>query len=63
MRQIGSVVVVDWNSTLTGIVGPDGKTQPPFPHHVTLLFVKRGGAWMLESGRAFVFAPMPPPAK
>jgi uncharacterized protein (TIGR02246 family) len=63
MRQIGSVVVVDWDSMLTGIVGPDGKAAPPFPHHVTLLFVRRGGNWMLESARAYVFAPMPPPAK
>ncbi len=55
-RQIGTVAVVDWSSTVTGALGPDGKVQPPFPHHVTLLFVKRGGTWMLESARGYVFA-------
>ena len=61
MRQIGSdVVVVDWDANLTGITGADGSTQPPFPHHVTTLFVKRGEAWKLESARAYIFAVMGP---
>ena len=65
LREIGKDVAVgDWTGVVTGIVGPDGKAQPPFRHHVTQVFVKLGGHWELEVARAYVFMAAPPePAK
>lgn len=65
LREIGKDVAVgDWTSVVTGIVGPDGKAQPQFRHHVTQVFVKIGGRWELEAARGYVFAGAPPePAK
>jgi len=59
MRQVGGVVIADWDGTVEGIMGEDGNMQPPFPHHVTTVYAKKGGAWMIESTRAYIFAAMP----
>jgi uncharacterized protein (TIGR02246 family) len=53
--------VLDWSGVVTGIVGPDGKPQPPFSHHVTHVLVKKGAKWEDVLVRAYVFAPPPPP--
>ena len=60
MRQVGGIVIADWDGTVTGIMGEDGKMQPAFPHHVTTVFARKGGAWMIESTRAYIFASMGP---
>ncbi len=61
MREIGSdVAVMDWAAVVTGTTGPDGNAAPDFRHTVTLVLVKKGG-WIVESVRAYVFAPAPPP--
>jgi uncharacterized protein (TIGR02246 family) len=61
LRRIsGGAVLGDWDCTITGIVGPDGGVVPAFPHHVTGVYVNKGGHWNASSVRAFGF--MPPPA-
>jgi uncharacterized protein (TIGR02246 family) len=61
LREIGKDAAVgDWSAVVTGITSPDGKTQPPFPHHVTTFLVKIAGKWQVEAGRGYVFAGPPP---
>jgi uncharacterized protein (TIGR02246 family) len=59
MRQVGGVVIADWDGTVEGIMGEDGKMQPPFTHHVTTVYARKGGAWMIEATRAYIYASMP----
>ena len=54
----------DWESVITGLTGPDGKPQPPFRHHVSVVYVMKGGHWKAAAVRACAFLPVPgPPAK
>jgi uncharacterized protein (TIGR02246 family) len=56
------VMVGDWDGTITGMVDPGGNPLPPFLHHVTTVYQKRGGKWTLVVARAFQTLP-PPPSK
>lgn len=54
----------DWESVVTGMMGPDGKPQPPFRHHVSIVYMMKGGHWKAAAVRAGVFQPLPgPPTK
>jgi len=56
--------VVDWDAVVTGMMDAGGKAQPPFPHHVFGVCVKRGGRWQAAAIRGFGFEPVPgAPAK
>lgn len=62
VRMIGrGVALGEWDSVITGMTSPDGQALPPFPHHVTMVFVHEGGQWRADAVRAFQF--LPPPAK
>ena len=59
-----SCAVADWDAVVTGMMDPSGKAQPPFPHHVTAVCVKKGGHWQAAAVRGFAFQPVPgAPAK
>ena len=62
VRFLGSDVAIgDWESTITGMKGPDGSVLPPMPpHHVTLVLQRKAGKWWIEAARP-VIAPPPPP--
>jgi hypothetical protein len=46
------------------MMDPGGNPLPPFLHHVTAVYQKRGGKWALVVGRAFQVLPLPSvPAK
>ncbi len=47
------VMVGDWDSTVTGMIDPNGNPLPPFPHHVTTVYQNRGGHWTVAIVRAF----------
>ena len=54
------VAVSDWQATVTGMVDPgSGSAMPPFSHHVTIVYQKRGGKWQAVVARAFQSLPMP----
>jgi uncharacterized protein (TIGR02246 family) len=53
------VAVTDWSNVIEGMVAPDGTVLPPFPHHVTTVFVQRSGRWWKHSGRAMSLLPPP----
>ncbi len=54
----------DWESVVTGMTGPDGKPAPPFRHHVSIVYVMKGGHWGAAAVRAYSFpTPPAPPAK
>jgi uncharacterized protein (TIGR02246 family) len=55
------VAVADWEATVTGMTNPEGQALPAFPHRVTVLYVKEGGKWSAEAGRAYGL--LPPPGK
>jgi uncharacterized protein (TIGR02246 family) len=58
-RACDDVMVGDWESTVTGMIDPDGNALPPFHHHVTAVYQNRGGHWTVTLVRAF--QPLPPP--
>jgi hypothetical protein len=53
------VAVADYDGKISGIHGADGAAGPDFPHHVTLVFVKKDGKWMVSAARAFQFTDKP----
>jgi uncharacterized protein (TIGR02246 family) len=53
------VAVVDSTGNITGIQAPDGSATADFPHHVTWVFVKQDGKWMVAAARAFQFSGKP----
>jgi uncharacterized protein (TIGR02246 family) len=57
----GDAALVDMDSMLTGMTGPNGEAMPPFPHHVTEVAVKKGGRWQVEVVRAFAYKELPKP--
>jgi uncharacterized protein (TIGR02246 family) len=60
IRFVGTdVAIIDVNGEVTGIVGADGSTAPPFKHHVTWVAAKKDGKWQAICARAFVAAPRP----
>jgi uncharacterized protein (TIGR02246 family) len=60
VRSIAAdVAVAGVTATISGVQGPDGAAAPDFPHHVTLVFVKKDGNWMVASARAFQFRGKP----
>jgi uncharacterized protein (TIGR02246 family) len=65
LRKLDDAVMVgDWDGTITGMVDPGGNPLPPFPHHVTAVYQKRGGKWAVVAARAFQLLPPPgTPAK
>ena len=64
MRRIpGGAILADWDCTITGIASPDGAAVPPFAHHVTGIYVNKGGRWNASSVRAFGYMPPPGPGK
>jgi uncharacterized protein (TIGR02246 family) len=62
VRFLGADVAIgDWDSTITGMKGPDGSALPPMPpHHVTIVLQRKAGKWWIEAARP-VIAPPPPP--
>jgi len=60
VRQIDSRTAIgDWESVITGMKDPGGKPLPPFPHHVSAVYVEKGGHWLMESVRAYGFQTPP----
>jgi uncharacterized protein (TIGR02246 family) len=57
------VAMTDVTATISGVQGPDGSAARDVPHHVALVFVKKDGAWMIASARAFQFSAMPGESK
>ena len=58
------LAVVDWDVTIDGEIGPDGKMVPTDKPHVTAVMKKANGKWWIETARAFEYMKMPaPPAK
>ena len=57
-----TVAVSDWESTVTGMTGPDGKPAPPFKHHVTAVMHEVGGEWMVVAARPVAYPPPTAPA-
>jgi uncharacterized protein (TIGR02246 family) len=51
--------VTDAEATLTGAYGPDGSKAPPMDMHVTNVWKKVGGSWMVYACRPYV-KPAPP---
>ena len=61
VRFLGAdVAIADWDSTISGMKGPDGSAMPPMPHHVTVVVQRKAGKWWIEAARP-VIAPPPPP--
>lgn len=62
VRFLGAdVAIADWDSTITGMKGPDGAALPAMPpHHVTLVLQQKAGKWWVAAARP-VIAPPPPP--
>jgi len=60
IRYLGKIAIVDVTAEITGMKGADGAKAPPFKHHVTWIAEKKGGKWLAQGARAFVF--LPPPA-
>ena len=60
MRELSPTTAVgDWESVVTGMADPAGKALPPFPHHVTIVYVMKGGHWSAASARAWQIPPAP----
>jgi len=59
-----AIAVVDYDGEVVGVLGADGSAAPPFKHHVSAVYVKKGGHWWMFSARATAFLPSPgaPPA-
>ena len=53
--------VTDAEATLSGAYGPDGSKAPPMDMHVTNIWKKVGGTWLVYACRPYMKAP--PPAK
>jgi uncharacterized protein (TIGR02246 family) len=47
-----TVMVTDWTNEIRGMVAPTGEPLPPFPHHVTTVFVKKDGRWWKAAARS-----------
>ena len=61
VRFLGAdVAIADWDSTISGMKGPDGSALPPMSHHVTVVVQRKAGKWWIEAARP-VIAPPPPP--
>jgi hypothetical protein len=61
-REIApDVALADWDIEVTGIKGLDGAAMPPLKHHVTVIWVKKGGQWWAAAARPVVY--QPPPGK
>jgi uncharacterized protein (TIGR02246 family) len=61
VRFLGADVAIgDWESTISGMKGPDGSALPPLAHHVTVVLQRKAGKWWIEAARP-VIAPPPPP--
>lgn len=54
-----AIAVVDYEGLATGIQGSDGSTPPPFKHHVSSVYTKKGGHWWIFAARATTFLPSP----
>jgi uncharacterized protein (TIGR02246 family) len=60
VRLIGSdTAVLDFDSGITGMKGPDGSDLPTFEHHVTMVLVKKDGTWWVVSARPVSYLPTP----
>ena len=57
-----SIAISDWESSVSGMKGPDGKMAPPFDHHVTVVLREMGGEWHVVAARPIQYPP-PPGAK
>ena len=53
------VAITDAEATMTGAYGPDGSKAPPMEMHVTNVWKKSGGNWMVYACRPYV-KPTPP---
>lgn len=49
------VAVVDVAGKISGIKGPDGAAAQDYVHHVTWVFVKKEGKWMIAAARPYQF--------
>jgi len=60
IREIArGVAIADWESVVTGMVGPDGKPAPPLKHHVTVVYRLAEGHWQAVAARPVIYAPPP----
>ena len=60
MRELNPKPAVgDWEGVVTGMVDPAGKPLPPFPHHVTAVYVNEGGHWWVACTRVWSSPPAP----
>jgi uncharacterized protein (TIGR02246 family) len=61
VRLLGpTTAVADWEGDITGMQGPQGEALPPFKHHVTIVYVKKGAEWLAAVARPYAFLPPPP---
>jgi len=66
VRFLGpDAAIADWESTISGMKGPDGNVMPPMPHHVTMVLQRKAGKWSIVAARPVIAPPPPgpPPAK
>jgi len=62
VRFLGpDTAIAEWDSTISGMKGPDGSAMPPLPHHVTMVLQQKEGKWWIVAGRPMI-APPPPGA-
>ena len=52
------VAVCDWQATLSGVIGPDGKALPPQAERVTVLAKRVAGAWSCAAARTGPLSPL-----
>ncbi len=60
VRVLGSeAAVLDLDADVTGMKAPDGTDLPTFDHHVTIVMVKKDGAWWIVAARPVEYVPTP----
>ncbi|MEE9179407.1 MAG: SgcJ/EcaC family oxidoreductase [Vicinamibacteria bacterium] len=60
VRVLGSeAAVLDFDAEITGMKAPDGSDRPAFEHHVTIVMVKKDGAWWFVAARPVGYLPTP----
>jgi uncharacterized protein (TIGR02246 family) len=60
-RLSPTFAATDWTASINALDDPNGVVQPPFVHHVFVLFELKNGPRRAECGRASAFAPPPHP--
>ena len=60
VRILGSeAAVLDLDADVTGMKAPDGTDLPTFDHHLTVVMVKKDGAWWFVAAHPVQYLPTP----